>query len=271
MNSKRQLTAIKNRDWSSKTQRENAKYVRAKLEMLGYNVPQYMKKGQINQQQLEFYTNRIMNKLTKIAEKEEKKKQRRRYTPRETNKQKLERLVNELNSKLDDIHKYIDDNFSGQIAEYLKGNMAQLSTRDKSFARDKFDASKINLENFVYEDVKSAIKMVQGRLNLTSLDKFIDTIKNSVDSDEWLQKQLLDDSLLDGLGSRELSELKRAFNDLSPIQKEFYIKDYLSELRDKYKKMEDQAIDDGDYFDYDKVAYIIYNRMISSMDTYKSI
>ena len=93
-----------------------------------------MKKGQINQQQLEFYTNRIMNKLTKIAEKEEKKKQRRRYTPRETNEQKLLRLTNELNSKLDVIHKYIDDNFSGQIAEYLKGNMAQLSTRDKSFA-----------------------------------------------------------------------------------------------------------------------------------------
>ena len=271
MDSKRQLNAIKNRDWSSKTQKENAKYVRAKLEMLGYNVPNYMKKGLINQQQLEFYTNRIMNKLTKIAEKEEKKKQRRKYRPRETNEQKLLRLVNELNSKLDDIHKYIDDNFSGQIAEYLKGNMSQLSTRDKSFARDKFDASKINLENFVYEDVKSAIKMVQGRLNLTSLDKFIDSIKNSVDSDEWLQKQLLDDSLLDGLGSREISELKRAFNDLSPIQKEFYIKDYLSELRDKYKKMEDQAIDDGDYFDYDKVAYIIYNRMLSSMDTYKSI
>ena len=271
MNSKRQLTAIKNRDWSSKTQRENAKYVRAKLEMLGYNVPNYMKKGQINQQQLEFYTNRIMNKLTKIAEKEEKKKQRRKYRPRETNQQKLLRLTNELNSKLDVIHKYIDDNFSGQIAEYLKGNMAQLSTRDKSFARDKFDASKINLENFVYEDVKTAIQMVQGRIKLTSLDKFIDSIKISEDSDEWLQNKLLDDSLLDGLGSREISELKRRFNDLSPVQKEFYIKDYLSELRDKYKKMEDQAIDDGDYFDYDKVAYIIYNRMISSMDTYKSI
>ena len=271
MDSKRQLTAIKNRDWSSKTQKENAKYVRAKLEMLGYNVPQYMKKGQLNQQQLEFYTNRIMNKLTKIAEKEEKKKQRRKYRPRETNEQKLTRLVNELNSKLDDIHKYIDDNFSGQIAEYLKGNMSQLSTRDKSFARDKFDASKINLENFVYEDVKSAIKMVQGRLNLTSLDKFLDSIKDSKDSDEWLQKQLLDDSLLDGLGSRELSELKRRFNDLSPVQKEFYIKDYLSELRDKYKQMEEQANNGDDYFDYDKVGYIIYNRMLSSMDTYKSI
>ena len=271
MDSKRQLTAIKNRDWSSKTQRENAKYVRAKLEMLGYNVPNYMKKGQINQQQLEFYTNRIMNKLTKIAEKEEKKKQRRKYRPRETNQQKLTRLVNELNSKLDDIHKYIDDNFSGQIAEYLKGNMSQLSTRDKSFARDKFDASKINLENFVYEDVKSAIKMVQGRLNLTSLDKFLDSIKNSDDSDEWLQKQLLDDSLLDGLSSLDKSKLLRAFNDMSPIQKEFYIKDYLSELRDKYKQMEEQANNGDDYFDYDKVGYIIYNRMLSSIDTYKSI
>lgn len=270
MDSKRQLTAMKNRDWSSKTQRENAKYLRNKLDMLGYKVPSYMRKGQLNEQQLEFYANRIMNKLSKMVEKEEKKRERRRYRPRETNKQKLERLVKELNSKLDDIHNYIDDNFSGQIAEYLKGNMAQLSTRDKSFARDKFDASKINLENFVYEDVKSAIKMVQARLNITSLDKFIDSL-NSQDSDEWLQKQLLDDSLLDGLGSRELSELKRQFNDLSAVQKEFYIKDYLSELRDKYKKMEDQAIDDGDYFDYDKVSYIIYNRMISSMDTYKSI
>ena len=229
-----------------------------------------MKKGQLNQQQLEFYTNRIMNKLTKITEKGEKKKQRRKHTPRETNEQKLERLVNELNSKLDVIHKYIDDNFSGQIAEYLKGNMSQLSTRDKSFARDKFDASKINLENFVYEDVKSAIKMVQGRLNLTSLDKFIATI-TSVDSDEWFQKNLLDDSLFDGLGDSDKSKLLREFNDLSPIQKEFYIKDYLGELRDKYKEMEDQDIDDGDYFDYDKASYIIYNKIMSSIDTYKSI
>ena len=271
MDSKRQLTAIKNRDWSSKTQRENAKYLRNKLDMLGYKVPSYMRKGQLNEQQLEFYANRIMNKLSKMVEKEEKKRQRRRYRPRETNKQKLERLAKELNSKLDDIHKYIDDNFSGQIAEYLKGNMAQLSTRDKSFARDKFDASKINLDNFVYEDVKSAIKMVQARLNITSLDKFIDSIKNSEDSDEWFQSHLLDDSLLDGLGSNEISNLKRAFNDLSPVQKEFYIKDYLSELREKYKKMEDQAIDDGDYYDYDKVAYILYNKMMSSIDIYKSI
>ena len=71
MDSKRQLTAIKNRDWSSKTQRENAKYLRNKLDMLGYKVPSYMRKGQINEQQLEFYANRIMNKLSKMVEKEE--------------------------------------------------------------------------------------------------------------------------------------------------------------------------------------------------------
>ena len=74
MVSKRQLNAIKNRDWSSKTQKENAKYVRAKLEMLGYNVPAYMKKGLINQEQLDFYKNRIMNKLEKIVEKERRSK-----------------------------------------------------------------------------------------------------------------------------------------------------------------------------------------------------
>ena len=76
MNSKRQRSSIKNRDWTSKTQKENAKYVKSKLEMLGYKVPNYMKKGQINQKQLEFYTNRIMNKLTKMVEKEERKKRK---------------------------------------------------------------------------------------------------------------------------------------------------------------------------------------------------
>ena len=271
MNSKRQLSAINNREWASKTQKENAKYVKSKLEMLGYKVPKYMKKGQINQKQLEFYTNRIMNKLTKMVEKEERKKRKRIYQPRETNDQKLKRLVGELNSKLDDIHKYIDENYSGQIAQYLKGNMAQLGTRDKAFIRDKFDASKINLDNFFYDDIKSAIKMVQGRLNSTSLEKFIDSIKDSKDSDKWMEDQLLDDSLLDGLGSRYKSELKRNFNDMSAIQKEFYIKDFLSELRDKYKQMEEQALNGDDYFDYDKVGYIIYNRMMSSIDVYKSI
>ena len=168
MHIKRQISAIKNRDWSSKTQKENAKYVKSKLDMLGYKVPNYMKKGKIKEQQLEFYINRIMNKLNKMLEKQEKKKQRRIYTPRETNKQKLLRLTNELNSKLDEIHKYIDDNYSGQIADYLKGNMTQLTTRDKSFNRDKFNARKINLDTLVFNDIKSAIKMVQGRLETTT-------------------------------------------------------------------------------------------------------
>ena len=269
MDIKRQLSAIKNRDWSSKTQKENAKYVKSKLDMLGYKIPKYLKKGLINQKQLEFYTNRIMNKLNKMFEKQEKKKQRRIYRPRETNKQKLLRLTNELNSKLDEIHKYIDENYSGQIADYLKGNMAQLSTRDKSFNRDKFNARKINLDNLVFNDVKSAIKMVQGRLETTTLDKFITSIKDSEEEDKYFNDKLLDDSLLSGLGSREISDLKRAFNDLSPIQKEFYLKDYLSELRDKYKVMEEQSGDD--YFDYDKIGYILYNRIMSSISIYSSI
>lgn len=273
MNSKRQISAINNRDWTSKTQKENAKYVRSKLEMLGYKVPKYMKKGQINQQQLEFYTNRIMNRLTKIVDKEERAKQRRRRKPisGESNQHKLKRLVGELNSRLDVIHKYIDDNYSGQVAQYLKGNMAQLGTRDKAFIRDKFDASKIDLENFFYDDIKSAIKMVQRRLDNTSLEKFIDSIKDSKDSDKWIVNQLLDDSILGDLGDKYKSDLKRSFNDMSPIQKEFYIKDFLSELRDKYKKMEEQAVEDGDFFDHEKIGYIIYNKMMATMDTYKSI
>lgn len=269
MDIKRQLSAIKNRDWSSKTQKENAKYVKSKLDMLGYKVPKYMKKGLINQEQLEHYTNRIINKLSKLFEKEEKKKQRRIYRPRETNHQKLLRLTNELNSKLDEIHKYIDDNYSGQIADYLKGNMAQLTTRDKSFNRDKFNARKIDLKNLVFNDIKSAIKMVQGRLDTTTLDNFISTLKDSEEEDKYFNDKLLDDSLLSSLGSREINELKRAFNDLSPIQKEFYLKDYLSELRDKYKMMEDQSGDD--YFDYDKIGYILYNRIMSSISIYSSI
>ena len=269
MHIKRQISAINNRDWSSKTQKENAKYVKSKLDMLGYKVPSYIKKGLINQQQLEFYTNRIMNKLNKMLEKQEKKKQRRKYRPRETNKQKLLRLTNELNSKLDEIHKYIDDNYSGQIADYLKGNMSQLSTRDKSFNRDKFNARKINLDNLVFNDIKSAIKMVQGRLNTTTLDNFIASINDSEEEDKYFNDKLLDDSLLSSLGSREINDLKRAFNDLSPIQKEFYLKDYLSELREKYKMMEDQSGDD--YFDYDKIGYILYNRIMSSISIYSSI
>lgn len=266
---KRQISAIKNRDWSSKTQKENAKYVKSKLKMLGYKVPNYMKKGLLKNEQLEFYVNRIINKLTKMSEKEEKKKQRRKYTPREGNKQKLLRLTNELNSRLDEIHKYIDDNYSGQIVEYLKGNMSQLPTRDKAFNRDKFNARKINLNNLVFDDIKSAIKMVQGRLNTTTMDNFISSLKDSEKEDKWFNENLLDDSLLSSLGSREINGLKRAFNDLSPIQKEFYLKDYLSELREKYKVMEEHSGDD--YFDYDKIGYILYNRIMSSISIYSSI
>ena len=147
--------------------------------------------------------------------------------------------------------------------------MSQLSTRDKSFNRDKFNARKINLDNLVFNDIKSAIKMVQGRLNTTTLDNFIASINDSEEEDKYFNDKLLDDSLLSSLGSREINDLKRAFNDLSPIQKEFYLKDYLSELREKYKMMEDQSGDD--YFDYDKIGYILYNRIMSSISIYSSI
>ena len=126
-----------------------------------------------------------------------------------------------------------------------------------------------DLKNLVFNDIKSAIKMVQGRLNTTTLDNFISSLGDSGKEDKWFNDNLIDDSLLSGLGSRDISDLKRAFNDLSPVQKEFYLKDYLSELREKYKVMEDQSGDD--YFDYDKIGYILYNRIKSSISIYSSI
>ena len=96
VNYNRRKSNITNRDWNKYSEKENAKYMSKQLRDFGYKVPIYMKKGQINQKQIETYANRIINKLTNLAEKQRLSK----MSKSEKNRFRLEKQYHNLKEKL---------------------------------------------------------------------------------------------------------------------------------------------------------------------------
>ena len=244
MDSKRQLTAIKNRNWSSKTQRENAKYVRAKLEMLGYNVPTYMKKGRINQEQIDFYVKRITNKLENIIEKDKKSKmskgELRRYNSEkrlEENKKKLDNYIKKHNKQVKEVYKYIDENYSDWQADYLKG----LAT-DTPIKSDKYH-TRDNSPQYINEmlgDLNNNLKIMKSKIKESKLSNFklsLNEANKNADADfeQFLNEAWIINS--DGFPEDRLQSMKDMWRKLNVPEKEMMIRGVFEELREIYKDM----------------------------------
>ena len=72
INYKRRQANVNNRNWVDYTEKQNAKYMVSQLKALGYKIPAYMKKGNISEKQLNYYLDRINNRLDKEVNKEYK-------------------------------------------------------------------------------------------------------------------------------------------------------------------------------------------------------
>ena len=72
INYKRRQANVNNRNWVDYTEKQNAKYMASQLKALGYKIPAYMKKGNISEKQLNYYLDRIENRLDKEVNKEYK-------------------------------------------------------------------------------------------------------------------------------------------------------------------------------------------------------
>ena len=253
MNSKRQLTAIKNRNWTSKSERENAKYVRAKLEMLGYNVPAYMKKGQINQEQLEFYTNRILNRLTKEVEKERRNKMSRgekRREDRDKKERQLNNLIKQNNKQVKEVHKFIDENFTGWEADYLKG----LQT-DAPIISDRFQ-TRSNSPHFVGNlegSLDAKLKTLKQKVKDSKLENFkasLDEANKNADADF---KQFLNEAWIvnnKGFSTEYLANMENGWEMLNVAEKEMMMRGVFELMREIYGEM-----DEKDYKDPVSTAY----------------
>ena len=121
MNARRQIQALNRYDWGNKTPQQVAKYVGNKLEMLGYKVPNYMKKGKISQKQLDFHLNRVYNKLEKIVAKEEFSKLPKSEQNRIKNEQRLEKAIINYNVKVAKIRDIIQgsNEYSDKMKDFL--------------------------------------------------------------------------------------------------------------------------------------------------------
>ena len=253
MNSKRQLLSIKNRDWSSKTQKENAKYVKSKLEMLGYNVPQYMKKGQINQQQLEFYANRIMNNLEKKVEKELRNKMsyaEKRREDRDKKERQLDNYIKKHNKQVKEVHKFIDENFTGWQADYLKGlqtdapinsDRFQIRSNSPQFVGDLEGSLNANLK-VMKQKVKDS-KLENFKASLNEANKNADADFGKFLNESWIVNNK-------GFSPTDLTDMKNRWETLNVAEKEIMMRGVFELMREIYSDM-----DEKDYVDPVTTAY----------------
>ena len=262
---KRQISSLNNYDFSTKSQGEVAKYVSKKLDMLGYKVPKYMQQGKINQKQLDRHLNRIYNKLEKQVEKENFQKLSKAEQNLIRKQNRLERLVVEHNKEVKKIHDYIDKNYtSNKIREYLKGTMFSTKS-DKAFFRD-FTPSFVDLENWVYSSLDSAINQIKNDIRKNTLDNFINSLDDTK-SNKWVLDMIEREDLFT-LTDLDKENILSMFNNLDSPNKEIMIKDFLRDIKEKYERLKEEL---GDDYDGLITGSHIFNKFYTGVNSYRDI
>ena len=225
VNYKRRKSNISNRDWSNYSEKQNANYISKKLKDFGYKVPSYMKKGQINQKQIETYVNRVLNNLDKMIEREYKNSlssgEKRQYN--KLNKIIVGRGGEKNNRKL--INNAIE--IAKNLSEYSK-------------SMNRFDKKNTELETVNrwidkgYNNVETLLNNIHSsRLNTKNgnLSSMLETI-NNLKSEEHVQ------DYLDRIGASDdyRKKFMRDFNKLNTGQKIFFNSSVWTEFKVQYSQ-----------------------------------
>ena len=163
--------------------------------MLGYNVPSYMKKGQINQQQLEFYANRIMSRLEKIVAKEERKhmsrgeKRRLDNAPIEARLQEYRKLRDSVIRSANEIGGLEGDIYRGLVIDGKDYAFDALSSKVGGRKRPELTSIK-DLKNYLKNELSSNGRLTQKKM-LSYLDSTINQMKDE-STFELFTKQAID-------------------------------------------------------------------------------
>ena len=245
MNARRQIQSLNRYDWGNKTPQQVAKYVGNKLEMLGYKVPNYMKKGKITQKQLDFHLDRVYNKLEKIVAKEEFLKLPKSEQNRIKNEQRLEKTIINYNVKVAKIRDIIQgsDEYSDKMKDFLIGEYSISNSRDKSFINEKFDLNFIDINKLNYTSITKEIKRIRNLNKNLSVEGVLNTLEDSTDEDNFLNlikaMKLLEDNYLGGSGSRGYGKIKFKNLVISKRDADYYINLENEENSNSYEDIND--------------------------------
>lgn len=261
MNAKRQLSGLKRVNFNNKSAKQTIKYLKNKYEMLGYDLPTYLQGKSISKSQL----NSAINKITRGLLSAVKKEQVYNSKPSVKLDKQFQQTVKKYNREVDRTLEALKTmGIPKKQIDYLMGKDVMFPTvRKKSFIYDGVPLQK--LDDIYISDNKTKKEMIKKFKEDTKEIRFqnvYNKLTDSTDSDTWFENTFLTCPAVRGMTSAQKNAMRKEFNTLSPLQKEFFIKGELSEIVDKY--------DEGSVMgQQEKVEYNTFNRYIDKVQTFK--
>lgn len=225
VNYNRRKSNISNRNWSDYSEKENAKYMSKQLKDFGYKVPSYMKKGQINQKQLEIYVNRVLNNIDKMIDKDYKNSlsfgEKRRYN--KLNKIIVDRGGEKNNRKL--INNAIE--IAKNLSEYSKNMNRTLNNNSALESVNRWiDKGYANVETLLSNIHSSRLSTKNG--NLSSMLETINNLRSVEHVEDYLDRI--------GASDKYRKSFINKFNKLNVGQKIFFNTSVWAEFKVQYSK-----------------------------------
>lgn len=261
---KRQLNGLNKYNFENKKDKQIAKYLTKKYELLGIKVPKYLQKDKLTKGDINRAIDRIKTTLDNKINKE--------YTKNEN------KINKQLTNTVKKYNKMIDLTMEGMKGMGLTSlEMAYLTGKDITLPN-------IRRKTFVYDGI--AIKYInEKRLHFASVvDKvdYINKLKKDMKSGKmswqylfdilnddsanlnWFTNVYLNSNVFEDYDSNKKMQMLRAFKTLTPLQQEFYIKSDLSELVERYKSKDISSNEE-------KIPLDLYERFFNMLDAIKEI
>lgn len=262
MNYKRQLSGLNRVKWEKKSDKQKVKYLTKKFELLGYKTPQYLTKGKLTEQKLNKAINRITAGLETRVRQQERTSSKKSKVSIDT---KLSQAIAKYNKRVDITLNKLKktNNLSERQLEYIQGKDVTFDNSNITFFRDGATLSYLDKETMFFSDETSKknflkiLNRMYKEIDYTELEK---SILSSTLSDN-LFTDFLEAEYNSELNNQDLTYLERKYNELTPLQKEVFIKSVINKMREKYENMSD--------LDHTVVSTNVFNRIVSTLDRFK--
>ena len=256
------LSGLNRVNWNNKTEKQKANYFKKAYAELGLNIPKYMLDGKMSEKQLISNINKLTRSLQSRAKKQQKQQKSNEYWNRRV-KKAVEDRNKAVIETLDKLVKKYD--LTETTVNYLMGNQIDLGTNKLHFMQGKtlrlISADKLSFRN--NQAKKNFINLLKQ--DTKELGDFEKMLIDDSSSNQWFEKEYLDAEFMQELTENDKKNLKKAFNELNPIQKRFIIHDLLNQQKEKYENMADDDIG------YEVVGRNVFNNFMIQVERYKNL
>lgn len=232
---KRQLNGLNKYNFANKKDKQIAKYLTKKFELLGIKPPKYIQKDKLSKSDINRAIDRIKNTLDNKITKE--------YAKNEP------KINKQLTNTIKKYNKMIDVTLQGMEGMGLSSiEMAYLTGKDitlgairaKSFKYDGIPIKHKNEKNLHFGSAQDKVDFINklkkdmksGKISWQYLFEILNDDSANLN---WFTNVYLNSNIFNDYDNDKKMNMLRAFQSLTPIQQIFYIKSDLGQLVERYK------------------------------------